>query len=364
MSPARSTRCARGSAPFPAPGSRTCGSWPAPAQDREDTVLDAAAAILQAATPTAALNALSGQLMLALRPHLAGRGRPGPWSPSSRCTARCRSVAVGGRLRRGLAERGRPGQRHHQVRRLRRGRSPRPSSPSAAGGPAPIRRRERHEIAMLVVVTARFIDALGGASTPELARYAVAPVPVPRSVRGMLRIGFVGTGLIAWAHGLGLQAMIDGGVIDAAVTVVHDRSDKRAQRFAAALGAEAVGGLDGPDRRCDAVWVCTPDGGAPRARSMRPWRPAAPSSARSRWPPTWPAPRSLVDAVAAAGVPAQSGLVLRSAPVFRRCATLVRVGDTGPADGRHVPRRPVLPDSGDLRLEVAGRRRPRPAAAA
>ena len=32
-------------------------------QDREDTVLNAAAAILQAATPTAAMNALSGQLM-------------------------------------------------------------------------------------------------------------------------------------------------------------------------------------------------------------------------------------------------------------------------------------------------------------
>src|ERR1700677_3500204 len=33
-------------------------------QDREDTVLDAAAAILQAATPTAALNALLGQLLV------------------------------------------------------------------------------------------------------------------------------------------------------------------------------------------------------------------------------------------------------------------------------------------------------------
>src|SRR5580658_2327719 len=34
----------------------------AEAQDREDTVLDAAASILQAATPTAAMNALMGQL--------------------------------------------------------------------------------------------------------------------------------------------------------------------------------------------------------------------------------------------------------------------------------------------------------------
>ena len=34
------------------------------------------------------------------------------------------------------------------------------------GRPAPIRRRERHEIALLVMVAARFVDALGGATTP------------------------------------------------------------------------------------------------------------------------------------------------------------------------------------------------------
>ena len=81
---------------------------------------------------------------------------------------------------------------------------------------------------------------------------------VPRSVAGVLRIGFVGTGLIAWAHGLGLQAMIDAGVIDADVSVVLDRSAQRAQGFAAAHGAEVVGELAGLMERCDAVWVCTP----------------------------------------------------------------------------------------------------------
>ena len=36
----------------------------------------------------------------------------------------------------------------------------------------------------------------------------------------MVRIGMVATGLIAWAHGLGLRAMIDGGTIDASLDVV------------------------------------------------------------------------------------------------------------------------------------------------
>src|SRR6202035_754317 len=36
------------------------------------------------------------------------------------------------------------------------------------GRPAPIRRRERHEIALLVMVAARFIDALDGRVAGEL----------------------------------------------------------------------------------------------------------------------------------------------------------------------------------------------------
>jgi hypothetical protein len=32
----------------------------------------------------------------------------------------------------------------------------------------------------------------------------------------MLRLGFVGSGLVGWAHGLGLKAMIDDGVLRSA----------------------------------------------------------------------------------------------------------------------------------------------------
>ena len=41
----------------------------------------------------------------------------------------------------------------------------------------------------------------------------------------MVRIGFVGAGLIAWAHGLGLKAMIEAGVIDASVEAVYDQHE-------------------------------------------------------------------------------------------------------------------------------------------
>ena len=64
----------------------------------------------------------------------------------------------------------------------------------------------------------------------------------------MLRIGFVGSGLIAWAHGLGLKAMIDGGVIDASIVAVHDQRERRAQGFADVVGADGAAVVGSPGR--------------------------------------------------------------------------------------------------------------------
>jgi hypothetical protein len=129
-------------------------------QDREDTVLNAAAAILQAATPTAAMNALAGQLLalfdltwlavadLGLESFVEvhgdvptaawltafARGSESGADPSNDTTSS--GVFVEG--------------------------IPETPLTVCGGRPAPIRRRERHAIAMLVLVTSRFVDALGG----------------------------------------------------------------------------------------------------------------------------------------------------------------------------------------------------------
>jgi len=144
----------------------------------------------------------------------------------------------------------------------------------------------------------------------------------------MLRIGFAGTGLIAWAHGLGLSAMMQAGVIDAEICVVLDRSDNRAQGFAAVHGAEVVGDLDELASRCDAIWVCTPtaahraavDAALAAGCAVFCEKPLATDLAGAE---------ALADAVGAAGVPAQSGLVLRSAPVFVDLRDLVASGALG-----------------------------------
>lgn len=146
----------------------------------------------------------------------------------------------------------------------------------------------------------------------------------------VLRIGFVGTGLIAWAHGLGLKAMIDGGVLDAGIVAVFDPHERRAQGFADAIGnpAEVVASAAEVAARCDAVWVCTPtaghreavDAAAAAGRAVFCEKPLSTDLASSA---------ALVAAVEDAGVPAQCGLVLRAAPVSQALKALIDSGTLG-----------------------------------
>src|ERR1700690_2818244 len=77
----------------------------------------------------------------------------------------------------------------------------------------------------------------------------------------MLRVGFVGSGLIAWGPGLSLKALIDGGVVEEAIVAVSDPHKTRARGFAHVLGGdvvEVVADAAEVARRCHAIWVCTP----------------------------------------------------------------------------------------------------------
>jgi myo-inositol 2-dehydrogenase/D-chiro-inositol 1-dehydrogenase len=145
----------------------------------------------------------------------------------------------------------------------------------------------------------------------------------------VLRIGFVGSGLIAWAHALGIKAMIDGGVLNASIVAVHDQHERRAARFAEAVGQpEVVAGAAEVADRSDAVWVCTPtaahreavDAACAAGRAVFCEKPLSTDLH---------AAEALVGATKAAGVPSQSGLVLRSAPVFRALRDLAESGTLG-----------------------------------
>ena len=130
------------------------------AQDREDSVLAAAAAVLQAATPNAAMNALTGHLMvlfelswLALADEaLADFVEVHGDVPSVQWVA---AFAEGSRSGADPAnDTTGSGVFVEPV--------PETGFIVCGGRPVPIRRRERHEIALLVMVASRFMDALGG----------------------------------------------------------------------------------------------------------------------------------------------------------------------------------------------------------
>jgi predicted dehydrogenase len=122
--------------------------------------------------------------------------------------------------------------------------------------------------------------------------------------------------------------MSDAGVIDATITAAHDRSDKRAERFAATVGGAVMPSATAVVEQSDVIWICTPtsahrsavDAALSAGRPIFCEKPLATDLARAE---------SLVGAVAAAGVAAQSGLVLRSAPVFRTLRDLVAKGTFG-----------------------------------
>jgi predicted dehydrogenase len=117
-------------------------------------------------------------------------------------------------------------------------------------------------------------------------------------------------------------------VVDASVVAVHDLDEERAAGFAAVNGADVVSSVAEVLERCDAVWVCTPtaahratvEAAAARGRAVFCEKPLAPDLAGAE---------SLAATVLGAGVPAQVGLVLRFAPVFRALRDLLGSGDLG-----------------------------------
>jgi hypothetical protein len=128
--------------------------------DREDSVLAAAAAILEAGTPSAALQALAGRLLTVfdlswlartdagMTGYVETHGDVPPLQWVAAFAEGARSGADPANATTGSGVFVEP--------------VPETGFLVCGGRPAAIRRRERHEIALLIMVAARLIDALGG----------------------------------------------------------------------------------------------------------------------------------------------------------------------------------------------------------
>jgi predicted dehydrogenase len=145
------------------------------------------------------------------------------------------------------------------------------------------------------------------------------------------RIAIVGCGWIGAVHSRALRGLIRGGLVDAAVVAACDPDLDRALAFAKAHDAD-VATTDplAAMAEADAVWICTP------TSSHRPLVEDAAAAGLAIYcekplAPTMVDVEAMADAVAATGVPAQVGLVMRAeAPI----ATLQRLVADGAAMGR------------------------------
>ncbi|MHB8263396.1 MAG: Gfo/Idh/MocA family protein [Acidimicrobiales bacterium] len=144
----------------------------------------------------------------------------------------------------------------------------------------------------------------------------------------MVRIAFLGTGLIAWAHSLALKAIADNGLIDAAIVQCFDPNEDRSRQFSAVHGCVSAATARDALEGMDAVWICTPtsqhkallDMAASRGVAVFCEKPLGRNMNEVR---------AMVDTIEETQIPFQVGLVLRRCPVFRKLREVVHSGDLG-----------------------------------
>jgi predicted dehydrogenase len=144
-----------------------------------------------------------------------------------------------------------------------------------------------------------------------------------------IRVGLIGCGWIGSAHSRVLKGLVAGGLVDAEVVAFADPVLDTAQAFARAH--RAVLATTEPARlleAVDAVWICTPTG---THRGLVEQAAAAGVAIYCEKPlaPTLPEVEAMVEAVEAAGVANQVGLVLRAAAPLALLQSMVASGDEG-----------------------------------
>jgi predicted dehydrogenase len=126
-----------------------------------------------------------------------------------------------------------------------------------------------------------------------------------------VRIGFLGAGLIATYHGKSLRRS----GADHVIAAVHDVDPERTAAFAQASGAEPMDSEEAVLDAVDAVYVCTWTSEHPRLVAAAVAR-GLPVFCEKPLATTLADAQAMTEAVTAAGVVNQVGLVLRSSPAF------------------------------------------------
>jgi predicted dehydrogenase len=138
------------------------------------------------------------------------------------------------------------------------------------------------------------------------------------------RVGFIGGGFIASYHG----KMLHTSDADVSIVAVHDPDTRKAEAFAAASGAAVMATEDELLDKVDAVYVCTWTSDHPRAVEAVVAR-ELPVFCEKPLATNLDDALRMIDAVQAAGVVNQVGLVLRDSPAFLYLKSLIDQPESG-----------------------------------
>jgi len=142
----------------------------------------------------------------------------------------------------------------------------------------------------------------------------------------VIRIGIIGCGFITQLHSRALRGLIKAGMVDAAVVATHDHDRSRAEACATAHGADVVDDAAAVLAGVDAVWICTPTSSH---RGLLEQAAAAGVAVFCEKPLATSLADAEAMASAAAAIPSQVGLVLRTSPAYGALAELIHAGDLG-----------------------------------
>jgi len=140
-----------------------------------------------------------------------------------------------------------------------------------------------------------------------------------------LKIGFIGNGLISWAHVLAIKALEKAGFVEIDEIANYDPDENKANNFASVNKSQKLKDVTQVLKECDLIWICTPTKyhaeivklAAQYKKGVFCEKPLGVNLNEVR---------EIKDVVLSSGIYFQVGLVLRTAPVFLKIKQIVNEG--------------------------------------
>ena len=137
-----------------------------------------------------------------------------------------------------------------------------------------------------------------------------------------LKIGFVGNGLISWAHAMALRSIGDSNLVEFSFASNFDENFERANQFSQFNGSKLAENADEVIASSDAVWICTPTS-SHKELVRKCSEQGVATFCEKPLALDFSDAKEIASIAEASGIVFQVGLVLRTCPVFIKLKSIV-----------------------------------------